>query len=143
MSMMTMVISGIAGGFSSILGKIALSSDSYYVEATSQLICSNSLITIDLTSYCWLTALISKFLFFILMLYCNVIMLSYFLNALETRGSLPVTVVCSAVNFLVTGLLGNVILGENVNIIWCGGAGLIISGIVCILYSQGAPKFHV
>ena len=141
--MMTMVISGIAGGFSSILGKIALSSDSYYVEATSQLICSNSLITIDLTSYCWLTALISKFLFFILMLYCNVIMLSYFLNALETRGSLPVTVVCSAVNFLVTGLLGNVILGENVNIIWCGGAGLIISGIVCILYSQGAPKFHV
>ena len=143
MSMMTMVISGIAGGFSSILGKVALSSDSYYVEATSQLICSNSLITIDLTSYCWLTALISKFLFFILMLYCNVIMLSYFLNALETRGSLPVTVVCSAVNFLVTGLLGNVILGENVNIIWCGGAGLIISGIVCILYSQGAPKFHV
>ena len=143
--MMTMVISGISGGFSSILGKIALSSDSYYVEATSQLICSNSFFTstIDLTSYCWLTALISKFLFFILMLYCNVIMLSYFLNALETRGSLPVTVVCSAVNFLVTGLLGNVILGENVNIIWCGGAGLIISGIVCILYSQGSPKFHV
>ena len=141
--MMTMVISGIAGGFSSILGKIALSSDSYYVEATSQLICSNSLLTIDLTSYCWLTAIMSKFLFFLSMLYCNAIMLSYFLNALETRGSLPVTVVCSAVNFLVTGLLGNVILGENVNIIWCGGAGLIISGIVCILYSQGSPKFHV
>ncbi len=71
------------------------------------------------------------------------VMLSNFLRALETRASLPVTVVCSAVNFLITGLLGNVILGEEVNPVWCGGASLIMIGIFFILFSQGGPKDKV
>jgi drug/metabolite transporter (DMT)-like permease len=74
------------------------------------------------------------------MLYFNVLMVANFLKALESKGSLVVTVVCSAINFLVTGLLGNLILGEEVNITWCLGASLIIVGILLILFSQGGHK---
>lgn len=123
----------------SILGKLALSPDLFVMKAISSFICKDAL---DLEFTCPTVTTILQVAAFGGMFYCNVIMLSYFLKALETRGSLPVTVVCSAVNFVVTGALGGLILGEEVNFRWCLGASFIMIGIVFIMFSQGGQKVH-
>lgn len=77
---------------------------------------------------------------FFLMFYANALALSLFLRALESKGSLVVTVVSSATNFLVTGLLSGVLLGENVGLNWCLGAVIIGLGVYLIASSQGGSK---
>ncbi len=71
------------------------------------------------------------------MLLCNGLMISQFLKALEKNSSLSVTVISSAVNFLFTGLAGNVILQERLGMRWVLGASLIMCGILMITVSQG------
>jgi len=139
MSTLVMVLSGFSGGMGSILGKLALSPEIFVMKAISNFICKDAL---DLEFSCPTVMIILQVSSFAGMFYCNILMLSYFLKALETRGSLPVTVVCSAVNFVVTGLLGGMILGEEINFRWCIGASFIMIGIVFIMFSQGGQKVH-
>ncbi len=72
----------------------------------------------------------------------NGFMVSNFLKALEKNSSLLVTVVSSAVNFLFTGVVSNLVLQEKLGLKWMGGASLIILGILLIAFSQGVsvPK---
>lgn len=137
MSTFVMVLSGFSGGMGSIFGKLALSPEIFIMKAISTFICKDAL---DLEFTCPTVSIILQVTAFAGMFYCNIVMLSYFLKALETRGSLPVTVVCSAVNFIVTGALGGLILGEEVNLRWCLGATFIMVGIVFIMFSQGGQK---
>ena len=134
-----MVLSGFSGGIASILGKIALSPETPIMTASAQFICIE---LFGVETICSGTKIILQIVLIFVMLYFNVIMLSNFLRALETRGSLPVTVVCSAVNFLITGILSSILLGEKVNLMWCLGACLIMCGIFFIMLSQGGHKQH-
>ena len=70
------------------------------------------------------------------MIVCNTLQLINFMKALEKKGSLPVTVISSAVSFLLTGLLGLILLGEKLSIMWFLGLALIGVGMVFIAYSQ-------
>lgn len=135
--MYVMFISGLSGGLSSILGKIALTPNSDFVKLTTDFVSSYLFQGTVIYSH---VAFLVQVVFFSSMLYLNAIGLSTFLRALETRGSLPVTVVCSAVNFLVTGTFGAILLGEKVNQSWCLGAGLIMAGITFIMFSQGPTR---
>ncbi len=74
---------------------------------------------------------------FPLMLACNGLMLSNFLKALERDSSVMVTVVSSAINFLLTGLLSGFVLEEPLGLRWLAGALLIVAGIFLIAFSQG------
>jgi drug/metabolite transporter (DMT)-like permease len=44
------------------------------------------------------------------------------------------------VNFVSTGILGFVILNENINIRWCGGAAIIMLGVYFVLKSTKPEK---
>lgn len=133
---MSMLIAGLSGAAASILGKICLS-EYPLIDKSPALLCANIKWCLDFPI---IVVVGIRGLIFFLMLACNGLMLSHFLKALETRGTLPVTVVCSAVNFVVTGILSSLVLGEQINARWWFGALLIIAGIILVLISQGDTK---
>jgi len=51
---------------------------------------------------------------------------------MSCKGSLHVTVISSSVSFLLTGILGSIVLGEKINAKWFFGALLIALGVSCI-----------
>jgi hypothetical protein len=139
--MLLVFLCGIFGAMASILGKISLSETSIVTAAVgSACIRSSTILNVwptvatllgkdlldqyglEVIFSCSTLAQTSRLVVFVLMVYCNALMLSYFLRALRDRSSLAVTVVSSATNFLITGLLGGLILGEDVNGVWYIGA---------------------
>lgn len=85
-----MVISGLGGAAASVLGKMACSPDNFVIQYTSHYICTALLIN---DQDCWPVRYLIQGVCALLMLYANALMLSNFLKSLESRGSLPVTVV--------------------------------------------------
>jgi hypothetical protein len=51
---------------------------------------------------------------------------------MSCKGSLHVTVISSSVSFLLTGILGSIVLGEKINAKWFMGAILVALGVSCI-----------
>jgi drug/metabolite transporter (DMT)-like permease len=75
------------------------------------------------------------------MMASNALMLAYFLDALEKENSsLMVTAVSTSVNFISTGVIGNLIFAETVSPAWYGGALLTSCGAALVSYSQKAPS---
>ena len=67
----------------------------------------------------------------------NALMLAYFLEALEKENSsLMVTAVSTSVNFITTGIIGNLLFAEEVSATWYGGALLTSCGAALISFSQ-------
>ena len=130
------VFCGLFGACASVFGKISLSDLSPPIKYLS----NHCLIEFPNFVYCKKIIYLVRFVSFLAMLYTNALMLSMFMKALEKRNSLPVTVGTSAINFLFTGILGNLILRENINSQWFLGALLIASGVLLIALSQTAPK---
>jgi drug/metabolite transporter (DMT)-like permease len=133
--MIEIVKSGLAGAVASIFGKMSLSDKTpatefmrYYCEVY---------FFYGETSRCWNMVYFVRLASFLLMFFFNAMALSKFLKALEKRGSVFVTVVSSATNFLVTGLLSGLLLGEQINAKWCFGAFLIAGGVFLIAIGQG------
>lgn len=52
------------------------------------------------------------------------------------QASLPVTVVSSSVNFLLSGVMGCVLFNEKITMDWFLGATLIVIGVLLIISSQ-------
>jgi len=86
----------------------------------------------------WCALLVATFRIacFATMVILNILQLSSFLKALERKGSLVVTVVSSSINFIVTGILGSVVLNENVSPKWLLGATFIAVGVGLVAFSQ-------
>ena len=81
-----------------------------------------------------------RLLAFLGMLLTNSLMVSSFLKALETDSSLQVTVLCSSVNFLMSGWLGVKVLNESVNGMWWIGVCIVCIGIFCVATSSSLHK---
>lgn len=133
------VSSGLVGALGAILGKVALSHTTplseylrYYCEIYFSMIFD--------TAYCWNFVYGLRLSSFIIMFYCNALALSLFLKALERRSSLIVTIVVSAVNFLVTGILSSIVLGEKISSRWFLGSLVICFGVCLVGFSQGGMK---
>ena len=129
-----MIIAGVSGALSGIFLKLALSSDTYVIVTSTEYL--GYLFQFDRKNQLFISWIL-RAVCFAITLYSNAMMLTHFLKSLELRGSLPVTVVCFAVNFVVTGILGNFILNEELNSVWCIGALFIIVGLFFVLFSQG------
>ncbi len=135
--MIGIIKSGLAGAMASIFGKLSLTAATPvadFIKYTCTIYFAQG---IDNHPYCWNIVYFMRLTSFILMFWFNTVALGLFLKALEKRGSLPVTVISSAVNFLVTGLLSGLLLGEQVNAKWCFGAFLIAGGVFLIAIGQG------
>ncbi len=89
-----------------------------------------------ISNHCFLLFGTIKIITIVCMIVCNTLQLINFMKALEKKGSLPVTVISSAVSFLLTGLLGLVLLGEKLSLMWFLGLVLIGIGMIFIAYSQ-------
>ena len=133
--MIDVVKSGLSGAVASIFGKLSLSATTPVAEFIKYY--CNLYVGGPDEAYCWNIVYAMRLASFLLMFWFNAVALGLFLKALEKKGSLPVTVVSSAVNFLVTGLLSGLLLGEQVNGKWCFGALLIAGGVFLIAIGQG------
>ena len=69
--------------------------------------------------------------------------MSSFLKAMSCKGSLHVTVISSSVSFLLTGILGSIVLGEKINAKWFFGALLIALGVACIASCSTPDKKEI
>lgn len=94
----------------------------------------------DSWAKCWIYISAFRLLCFAAMMMLNILQLSSFLKALERKGSLPVTVVSSAVSFILTGILGSLILDEHVSFQWLMGAACIAAGVGLVAFSQSGNK---
>ena len=127
---------GIAGAVGSLCGKLALS------EHVAMDVCTVYLSDISFlsTGYCTVFSLAFRAVFFVLMLTFNALMLSNFLIALEKKGSLMVVIVSSSMNIILTGVMGQTILGEDVSDQWYVGAFVMLIGVALIAFSQDTRK---
>jgi drug/metabolite transporter (DMT)-like permease len=66
------------------------------------------------------------------MLGCNAAMTSCYVLALQSSGSVPATVISTAVNFVVTGVAGWALFREALSLRWWGGAGLTLMGVALV-----------
>ncbi len=134
------MLCGLFGSLATILGKMALSSDNW-ILIDMWAICAQSLGLSP--ERCDMLVLLFRGITFFEMLFCNALMISYFLKSLEKESSLHVTVISTATNFLLSGLLGRLVLKEEVSNMWYLGASIISAGICCISYGRGENKRNV
>ncbi len=66
------------------------------------------------------------------MLGCNAAMTSCYVLALQSSGSVPATVISTAVNFVVTGVAGRALFREALSLRWWAGAGLTLMGVILV-----------
>ena len=136
MSSTDMFICGIAGAMASLTGKLALDEHSPVVEY----VCYGDSGETTLAAG---GSLGLRAIFVVAMLYSNALMIAKFLKALERGSSLVVTLVSSSMNLLVTGLLSQLVLDEELEEKWYLGALFIVAGILLVAISQskGASAF--
>lgn len=127
---------GIAGAIGSLCGKLSLSENGA-TEICRAYLSGNKLLS---QSYCNIFSLMSRIIFFALMLAFNAMMLSNFLIALEKKGSLMVVIVSSSTNIILTGVIGQILLGEDVGDKWYIGACVMLIGVTLIAFSQDTRK---
>jgi len=91
------------------------------------------------------TSLLQKGIFVILMLASNAMVWRYFVKGLHSTdaSTLVPTVISTASNFIISGLLGFLIFNEATNVMWWLGALMIMSGFYCILSEdERKPESH-
>ena len=137
--MLSIIVSGLCGALASISGKVSFSATTPFILYLNSF-CEQYLSPFSLESYCWNVSYAVRLVAFFFMFYANAMALSTFLKALESKSSLTVTVVSSATNFLTTGLLSGLLLGEEVGKMWFLGALVIALGVFLIAMSQGGVK---
>ena len=128
---------GIAGAIGSLCGKLSLSENGAAAICTAYL-SGNQFLAAG--GYCAVFSLAFRALFFLLMLAFNALMLSNFLIALEKKGSLMVVIVSSSTNIILTGIIGQTLLGEDVGDKWYLGASVMLMGVTLIAFSQDTRK---
>ena len=128
---MQSVLCGLYGALATVCGKLALSSNfiTSYLE-------TSCLQNPTVAGVCNEINYVYRGVMFAAMIIFNGLMLANFLKALEKSSSIVVTTVSSSCSFLLTGVLGSLLLSEKVGLQWVLGAFLIIAGIIFIVFSQ-------
>lgn len=129
--MLQAFLCGLFGALASVCGKLSLSSN--YVTAYLE---SSCLQNSTVSHVCNEINLVYRGIMFAGMIIFNGLMLGYFMKALEKSSSIVVTTLSSSISFLLTGVLGYLILSEKVGLRWILGAVLITGGIGLIVMSQ-------
>ena len=127
---------GIAGAIGSLCKKLSLSRNDIS-EICSAYLLGDEHAT---QAYCTIFSVIFRITFFFFMLVFNAMMLSNFLIALEKKGSLMVVIVSSSTNIILTGVIGQTLLGEDVGDKWYLGAFVMLIGVTLIAFSQDTRK---
>ncbi|CAG7659324.1 unnamed protein product [Allacma fusca] len=93
--------------------------------------------------FCSEAAIYLQILAFIMMIAMNAVMWTTFVKALRNcKTSLEATVTNTAANFFSSALVGQLIFGESVSLLWWLGTLLIIFGLALMNYSQNGGSIH-
>ncbi|KAB0795754.1 hypothetical protein PPYR_09815 [Photinus pyralis] len=80
---------------------------------------------------------IVRVVFFGLMLLCNGSVWTLYVKALQsTNSTLTATVLSSAVNYLLSAILGYIVFGEITSLLWWTGLSSVLVGVVLITQDQ-------
>jgi uncharacterized membrane protein len=134
------VVCGAFGALASIVAKLALSDHPTFRSITS--ICE-AIVTTRHVTLCSAAVASTRVILFMTMVLLNGLMVTYFLKAMRNNASVVVAVVSTSINFLLTGVLGFIILNEKVGAQWLMGSVLISVGLCFVSIGQhGIPKLR-
>lgn len=128
------IVAGIAGALASVVGKFAFDGDSAVVEIMHAG-CTQVVPVTEVV--CHGVALATRGGLFACMLMLNVMMLNMSVKGLRISGSVTATVLTSAVNFILSAVLGFAFFGEVLPPLWWAGACLIIAGVLLVSQDGG------
>jgi drug/metabolite transporter (DMT)-like permease len=137
MLMFPIIVCGLLGGFGTIFGKLAFSSDNIPINQLSE-ICHSYTVTMQRLN-CEYSITFVRIIAAAMMLGSNALVVGYFLRAIEVNNTVVVIVISSAMNFLTSGVFGQLLFGEIVGKSWYFGSLLIVIGMLLVSYSQGQP----
>lgn len=75
-----------------------------------------------------------------MVLLCNVVMTSFFIQSLHQSGSLLATIINTSIGLIVSGLAGRFVFKESLSRQWWGGAGLTLAGVALLAGCAPAIK---
>lgn len=139
LTMFPILICGLLGGFATIFGKLAFSSDSLPITEFSKMCTGYTLSNRDASLNCEYSIIFVRVLAGGFMLACNALVVGFFLRAIEANNTVVVIVISSATNFLTSGIFGQLMFGEVVGQSWYLGSLLIVIGMLLVSCSQGSP----
>lgn len=78
------------------------------------------------------------------MLVSNAMVWRYFVKGLHSSddSTLVPTVISTASNFIISGVVGGLIFRESTNFVWWIGALMVLSGLFCII-SEDEKKLEI
>jgi hypothetical protein len=132
-SLLPILISGSLSGFATCCGKLALTTNSYFMRQFLS-VCE---IVLDSKESCYYADWTVRIFSIIVMFYCKFLVIGYYLRAFETNNTVVVVVMASATNFLTSGFLGQAIFGEFLSSKWYLGSLCILTGMWLVSMSQG------
>lgn len=88
------------------------------------------------------SSLLQKGVCLTLMLISNAMVWRFLVKGFHSNDSstLVPTVVATAANFIISGILGKLVFSESTNLLWCVGAGMILVGLYCIISDEEVEK---
>lgn len=131
--LLPVIICGVFGGLATIFGKISFS-DNWIISYFS-ILCGGWAAQ---SGYCLYVDYLVRGLSLMGIVGCNAFIVGYFLKAMEQNNTVIVVVISSAVNFLTSGILGQVVFGEKVPVSWFAGSALIVLGMLLVTLSEGS-----
>lgn len=128
-SVVLAILAGGCGAFASLGTKMALSSTDKIIALTSHFI--------DITT----TEIVIRTSFSILVILANILMWVLITTAYsKSPSATEVNVIAGASNLLITGILGNLIFNERLNILWLSGSSLIIFGSILLAQTNNKKE---
>ncbi|KDO27864.1 hypothetical protein SPRG_07137 [Saprolegnia parasitica CBS 223.65] len=134
--MWSSAVSGAIAACSGMLGKFS-SDDSTSMLHGVQETCMSMAVEVPWLDCAYVSVGV-RVLFFVAMLLSNAVMLNFFVQGLHETDSLTATITSSAINFVVTAVLGLAIFHEHLPLQWWLGASIILLGMGCLLYGDKA-----
>ncbi|XP_070574659.1 transmembrane protein 42-like [Ptychodera flava] len=133
------VSAGLCAAMASVCAKLAMASD-----AVAQL-CIASKLKYDILDIvipdCESIALYLRFLCFAMIFLFNAMMWTLFVKSLrKCSSSLEATLINTATNFFVSGVMGQMLFGETMSLLWWFGASLIVIGLLFVHRGTAASE---
>jgi len=144
---------GFFAALSSVFGKLAMASDFAaslcqialtfaYIDYFHPDMPSDNIVkedTEDIQYICESLSFYVRVVFFGLIFLCNTLMWTLFVRAMQACSStVEATIINTASNLVFTALLGRLLFGEVLSLLWCAGMTLIVVGMVLITRGNSA-----
>ncbi|XP_078483331.1 transmembrane protein 42-like [Ciona intestinalis] len=122
---------GVFGAFASVCGKLGAH------QSILHDVCVNGGLYMQGNGeICWTISLILRAVFVLLTLALNGVMWSLFIESMQTLATSEAVVLNTGSNILTSALIGKLLFGDKLSVIWWVGATLIVTGMAVLQSKQ-------